>query len=108
MSAPRMDFVRPLGAGCIAFPRSADDLTLGYMTSYRVDHKDTMREWVDQQLADLPDDKADHAHGVAYQNAKAEIGRPLRTPESKLLSEATRDWINQRETMRRNGVEAGR
>lgn len=104
-----MNHVRPLGAVPVTpFPRSADNLTFAYMASYRVDHMDTMRTWVDRALVGLPNEKHELAHGIAYQAAKAEIGRALRTPESRLLSEATRDWLNAREVLRCQGAEAGR
>lgn len=98
----RPNHALPMGAPPVAptsFPRSADDLSLAYMTSYRVDHKTTMRAFVDRVLTDLPADKAHLAHGIAYEFAKAELNRPLRTPEHRLLGEATRDWINAHETL---------
>jgi hypothetical protein len=98
----RPNHILPVGAPPVAptnFPRSADDLSLTYMTSYRVDHKTTMRAFVDRVLTDLPADKAHLAHGIAYEAAKAELKRPLRTPEHRLLAEATRDWITAHETL---------
>lgn len=100
----RPDHALPLGAPPAdrsAFPRSRDDLTLEYLTRYRVDHKTTMRAFVDRVLADLPADKAHLAHGIAYEAAKAEVKRPLRTPEHRLLAEATRDWIYAHETIQK-------
>src|SRR4051812_36451543 len=88
--APDSDFRRPLGAPPVervTFPRSRDDLTLDYMTRYRVDHQATMRAFVDRVLADLPAKKDHLAHGIAYEAAKAELKRPLRTPEHRLLAE---------------------
>ncbi len=89
-------YPRPLGVSPPMFPRSSDDGSLDYMTSYRVDHKQTMRRWVDHALVGLPADKHHLAHGITYQAAKAELNRPLRKPEHKLLAEATRDWLDAR------------
>lgn len=89
-----------------AFPRSEDRLTLDYLSAYRVDCQRLMARWVDRVLADLPAEKADLAHGIVYQSAKAELERPLRTAEYRLLSETTRDWINAHEN--KQAAEAGR
>ncbi len=100
MSAP--NHVLPMGATPVepvTFPRAAADNSIGYTSGYRVDHKHTMRRWVDRTLVGLPSDKHELAQGIAYQAAKAEVGRPLRSSEIKLLSEATRDWLDARATL---------
>ncbi len=91
---------RPLGAVPVAgFPRAADDTSVLYTSAYRLDCKQAMRVWVNRNLSELPADKSHLAHGIVYQAAKAELCRPLRSPEHRLLSEATRDWIVAREAM---------
>ncbi len=93
---------RPLGAVPVAgFPRAADDTSVLYTSAYRLDCKGAMRCFVDRVLVDLPEGKHHLAHGITYQAAKAELQRPLRSPEHRLLSEATRDWIVARETLQR-------
>ncbi len=93
-NVPNEHYLRPLGAVPVAgFPRAADDLSVLYTSAYRLDCKRAMRWFVDRVLADLPEGKHHLAHGITYQAAKTELQRPLRSPEHRLLSEATRDWI---------------
>ncbi len=99
---PGNDYPRPLGAPPVdppAFPRASDDVSILYTSAYRLDCKQAMRAWVNRNLTDLPADKSHLAHGIVYQAAKAELCRPLRSPEHRLLSEATRDWIVAREAL---------
>ncbi len=88
-----------------SFPRASDDVSILYTSAYRLECKHAMRAWVNLNLCDLPADKSHLAHGIVYQAAKAELCRPLRSPEHRLLSEATRDWIVAREAMQAAGAQ---
>jgi hypothetical protein len=114
MKAPDLSFTRPNGAVSLeaslpTFPTAERNLaTLDAISAYRVESEQAVKRWVAATLGPVESSREEYAQGIAYQAAKRDVGRPLYSPEFRVLSECVRDFLVCRATLRKQAAEGAR